>query len=63
MASTRLPDLPSDLPKPEPKPEDEKIALKLRHLSEDAVLKGQPSGARIACTTARSTRRSATAGT
>jgi hypothetical protein len=42
--ATTLPDLPSDLPKPEPKEIDEKISLQLRHLSEDAVLRGQPSG-------------------
>ena len=32
------------LPKPEPKEIDEKLALQLKHLAEDAVLKGQPYG-------------------
>ena len=32
------------LPKPEPKEIDEKLALQLKHLSEDAVLKGVPYG-------------------
>mgnify|MGYP001560236090 CR=1 FL=1 len=32
------------LPVPEPKEIDEKNALLLRHLMEDAVLKGQPYG-------------------
>ena len=27
MATTKLPDLPADLPKPEPKPIDEKLSL------------------------------------
>jgi hypothetical protein len=31
-----------DLPKPEPKKIDEELALKFKHLAEDAVLKGQP---------------------
>jgi hypothetical protein len=34
----------SDLPKPEPKEIDEKLSIQLRHLAEDAVLKGQPYG-------------------
>lgn len=42
--ATRLPDLPDDLPKPEPKPIDEKLSLQLRHLAEDAVLRGSPQG-------------------
>jgi hypothetical protein len=33
-----------DLPVPEPKEIDEKNALLLRHLAEDATLKGQPYG-------------------
>ena len=33
------------LPKPEPKEIDEKLALQLKHLAEDSVLKGQPYGA------------------
>src|SRR5262249_25959457 len=33
-----------DLPRPEPKEIDEKLSLQLRHLAEDAVLKGQPYG-------------------
>jgi hypothetical protein len=33
-----------ELPKPEPKEIDEKLALQLRHLAEDAVLKGKPYG-------------------
>jgi hypothetical protein len=37
-----LPDLP--LPKPEPKEIDEKKALELRQLAEDAVLRGNPNG-------------------
>jgi hypothetical protein len=32
-----------DLPKPEPKEVDEKLALQLKHLAEDAVLKGASS--------------------
>jgi len=32
------------LPKPEPKEIDEKLSLQLRHLAEDAVLRGQPNG-------------------
>ena len=43
-SNTKLPDLPADLPKPEPKPIDEKISLQLRHLADDAVLRGEPSG-------------------
>jgi hypothetical protein len=42
--ATKLPDLPADLPRPEPKEIDEKIALQLRHLADDAMLRGQPSG-------------------
>ena len=33
-----------DLPKPEPKEIDEKLALQLRHMVEDNVLKGKPYG-------------------
>jgi hypothetical protein len=44
MPTTKLPDLPADLPHPEPKEIDEKLSLQLRHLADDAVLKGQPSG-------------------
>jgi len=36
--------MPDDLPIPEPKPEDEKLSLQLRHLAEDAVLRGNPNG-------------------
>ena len=32
------------IPEPEPKPIDEKLEVELRHLSENAVLKGKPSG-------------------
>ena len=32
------------LPKPEPKEIDEKLAMELRHLTANAVLKGAPSG-------------------
>jgi hypothetical protein len=32
------------IPEPEPKEIDEKKAIELRHLAENAVLKGQPSG-------------------
>ena len=32
------------LPKPEPKEIDEKLSLQLRHLAEDAVLRGEPNG-------------------
>jgi hypothetical protein len=32
------------LPKPEPKEIDEKLAMQLKHLAEDSVLKGQPYG-------------------
>jgi len=41
---TKLPDLPDDMPRPEPKEIDEKISLELRHLADDAVLKGEPYG-------------------
>jgi hypothetical protein len=34
-----------DLPVPEPKEIDEKLAIQLRHLAEDAVLRGEPYGA------------------
>jgi hypothetical protein len=37
-----MPDDP--LPIPQPTKEDEKLALQLRHLLEDATLKGQPYG-------------------
>jgi len=33
----------SDIPKPEPKEVDEKNALELRHLVEDAILRGRPN--------------------
>ena len=32
------------IPEPEPKEIDEKLAIELRHLAENAVLKGHPSG-------------------
>ena len=32
------------LPLPEPKEIDEKKSIELRHLAEDAVLRGQPNG-------------------
>ena len=32
------------IPEPEPKEIDEKLSIELRHLSENAVLKGAPSG-------------------
>jgi len=32
------------IPKPEPKEVDEKLSLQLRHLAEDAVLRGRPNG-------------------
>jgi hypothetical protein len=32
------------IPDPEPKPIDEKLAIELRHLADNAVLKGHPSG-------------------
>ena len=48
MRSLRPPgtmaDMADDLPKPEPKEIDEKLALQLKHLAEDAVLKGKPYG-------------------
>jgi hypothetical protein len=31
-----------DLPRPEPKEIDEKLSIQLRHLAEDAVLRGAP---------------------
>ncbi|MBY0275074.1 hypothetical protein K2Z84_07025 [Candidatus Binatia bacterium] len=34
----------NDLPKPEPKEIDTKLAMELQHLSEDALLRGFPSG-------------------
>lgn len=33
-----------EIPEPEPKEEDEKLAIQLRHLADNAVLKGRPSG-------------------
>jgi hypothetical protein len=33
-----------EIPEPEPKEIDEKPAIELRHLAENAVLKGQPQG-------------------
>ncbi len=32
------------IPEPEPKPIDEKLSIELRHLADNAVLKGNPSG-------------------
>ena len=32
------------IPEPEPKEIDEKLEIELRHLAENAVLKGKPSG-------------------
>ena len=32
------------IPEPEPKEIDEKLSIELRHLADNAVLKGQPSG-------------------
>ena len=32
------------IPEPEPKEIDEKLSIELRHLSENAVLRGYPSG-------------------
>jgi hypothetical protein len=32
------------IPEPEPKEIDEKLSIELRHLSQNAVLKGHPSG-------------------
>ena len=32
------------IPEPEPKEIDEKLSIELRHLSENAVLRGHPSG-------------------
>ena len=38
--------MPDDyvIPEPEPKEIDEKLSMELRHLAENAVLKGRPSG-------------------
>ena len=33
-----------ELPKPEPKEIDEKKSIELRHMADDAVLRGKPSG-------------------
>jgi hypothetical protein len=33
-----------EIPEPEPKEIDEKLAIELRHLADNAVLKGQPQG-------------------
>jgi hypothetical protein len=33
-----------EIPEPEPKPEDERLAIELRHLAENAVLKAEPYG-------------------
>ena len=35
-------DKEDDLPAPEPKEIDEKLSLELRHLTEDAILRGKP---------------------
>src|SRR6476620_2186049 len=40
----RRAEMSDDLPKPEPKEIDEKLSLQLKHLAEDAVLKGVPYG-------------------
>lgn len=32
------------IPEPEPKEIDEKLSIELRHLADNAVLKGKPSG-------------------
>ena len=32
------------IPDPEPKEIDEKLSIQLRHLADDAVLRGQPNG-------------------
>jgi len=32
------------IPEPEPKEEDERLSIELRHLADNAVLKGKPSG-------------------
>jgi hypothetical protein len=32
------------IPDPEPKPIDEKLSMEMRHLADNAVLKGKPSG-------------------
>ncbi len=32
------------MPKPEPKEIDEKLSVELRHLADDAVLRGKPNG-------------------
>ncbi len=34
------------IPKPEPKEIDEKLSLQLRHLADDAVLRGLPQGSK-----------------
>ncbi len=34
-----------DLPTPEPKEIDAKLSIRLRHMAEDAVLRGDPYGA------------------
>jgi hypothetical protein len=34
----------AELPRPEPKPIDEKLAMELKHLAEDAILRGRPNG-------------------
>ncbi len=33
-----------EIPEPEPKEEDEKLAIQLRHLADNAVLKARPQG-------------------
>ena len=33
-----------ELPRPEPKEIDDKLSLQLRHMADDAVLRGNPSG-------------------
>ena len=38
-----------EIPPPEPKEVDEKISLELRHLADNAVLKGKPYGDNEKC--------------
>jgi len=38
-----------ELPKPEPKEIDEKLSIQLRHLAEDAVLRGAPHDGEEKC--------------
>ena len=64
--TTKLPDLPADMPRPEPKEIDEKLSIELRHLQTTrccGATRPARSGATTASTTSRTPPTSRTAGT